>query len=301
MPALLENVLLSDKTTFRIGGPAGAYAAPSCIQDIADALGWARRNDAKVLVLGKGSNLLVSDRGWNGLVIDLASQWTDISWDDRCADCKSGALLHSLVKESVDRGLTGLEKLAGIPGSVGGAVVMNAGAFGQSISGCLQSVEYMEPLKSEAKSMPVRELDPSYRTTIFKNGGSIIVSARFCFRVGESGAAAREAFREVLAKRKDRHPLDLPNCGSVFKNPSVTVVPAGKLVEQCGLKGAVRGNAQVSTKHGNFIVNLGGAKADDVRSLIVYVQKTVYEATGILLAPEVVFAGEFKEPLFTPE
>jgi UDP-N-acetylmuramate dehydrogenase len=296
MPALLNNVLLADKTTFKIGGPAKAYVAPSCVEDIVDALEWARRNSSKVLVVGKGSNILVSDTGWDGLVIDLAARWTGISWDDECAECGSGALLHVLVKESVDRGLAGLEKLAGIPGSVGGAVVMNAGAFGQSVSDCLRSVEYMDSVKAGMKSLSVQELAASYRTTVFKNNGAIIISARFCFTADGSGTAAREAFREVLAKRKDRHPLDLPNCGSVFKNPDGTT--AGKLIEQCGLKGALRGNAQVSLKHANFIVNRGNAKADDVRSLIAYVQKTVYEKTGVALEPEVVFAGEFAEPLF---
>jgi UDP-N-acetylmuramate dehydrogenase len=264
MPALLNNILLADKTTFRIGGPARAYTAPCCVQDIADALEWARCNSAKVLVLGKGSNVLVSDKGWDGLVIDLASQWTGISWNDRCAECRSGALLHSLVKESVDRGFAGLEKLAGIPGSVGGAVVMNAGAFGQAVSDCLQVVEYIEPLTSEMKSLPVLELGASYRTTVFKDSGAIIVTARFCFTADESGTAVG-SFREVLAKRKERHPLDLPNCGSVFKNPSNAGTTAGKLIEQCGLKGESRGDAQVSLKHANFIVNSGAATAADVR------------------------------------
>lgn len=304
MPAILNNVPLADKTTFKIGGPAREYTAPSCQSDIADALDWARRDKSEALVLGKGSNILISDKGWDGLVIDLAKNLTGISWDlaSRSAECGSGALLHTLVKESVGRGLRGLERLAGIPGSVGGAVVMNAGAFGQSVSDCLQSVDFMDPLDASVKSLSVRELGASYRATVFKNSRSIIVSARFCFTpdASASGTAAA-AFREALAKRKDRHPLDLPNCGSVFKNPAAAGgVTAGKLIEQCGLKGQSRGDAQVSMKHANFIVNNGAATARDVRSLIVHVQKTVFYASGVLLEPEVVFAGEFDEPLFTP-
>jgi UDP-N-acetylmuramate dehydrogenase len=299
MPAPLSNIPLADKTTFKIGGPARAYLAPSSTQEISEALAWARRTAAGVLVLGKGSNVLVSDKGFTGLVIDLAQNWAGISWDGACADCRSGALLHSLVKESVDRGLSGLEKLAGIPGSVGGAVVMNAGAFGQSVSGCLASVEYVEPSDGTAVVLSVNELAASYRTTAFKNNGAIVVSARFCFG-HDASKTAGASFREVLAKRKERHPLDLPNCGSVFKNPSVSGATAGQLIEQCGLKGIRRGDAQISTKHANFIVNCGAATADDVRWLIVHVQKTVFSAFGILLEPEVVFVGEFSEPLFIP-
>jgi UDP-N-acetylmuramate dehydrogenase len=268
------------------------------MEDIIDSLTWARKNREAVLVLGKGSNILVSDKGWDGLVIDLSARWTGIAWDGCTAESRSGALLHTLVKESVDRGCAGLEKLAGIPGSVGGAVVMNAGAFGRSVSDCLISVECLDPLSAELKTLGVRDLGASYRSTVFKNSGAIVVSARFCFVKGDPSAEVREAFREVLARRKDRHPLDLPNCGSVFKNPPGTT--AGKLIEQCGLKGAQRGAAEVSRKHANFIVNHGNASASDVRGLISYVQKTVYEKSGVLLEPEVIFAGEFSEPLFTP-
>jgi UDP-N-acetylmuramate dehydrogenase len=297
MPALRRNVPLADKTSFRIGGPARAYVAPARMQDIIDSLTWAHENREAVLVLGKGTNILVSDSGWDGLVIDLAARWTGIAWDGCTAECRSGALLHTLVKESVDRGCAGLEKLAGIPGSVGGAVVMNAGAFGQSVSDCLSSVSYLEPLTAALKTLSAQGLGASYRTTVFKHNGGIVVSAKFRF-VPDASGAVPHVFREVLAKRKDRHPLDLPNCGSVFKNPPNTT--AGKLIEQCGLKGTQKGNAQVSVKHANFIVNLGNAAADDVRSLIVHVQKTVFEKSGVLLEPEVIFAGEFSEPLFTP-
>jgi UDP-N-acetylmuramate dehydrogenase len=299
MPALRSNILLADKTTYGIGGPARAYVAPATVQDIIDSLAWARENKSPLLVLGNGSNILVSDKGWDGLVVDMAANWSGITWDGRCATCSSGALLHTLVKESVGRGLCGLEKLGGIPGSVGGAVIMNAGAFGQSVSDCLESVDYIELLTADLKSLSVQELGASYRNTVFKNKGAIVVSARFRFGIDEAGQAP-QAFREVLAKRKDRHPLDLPNCGSVFKNPPAPGATAGTLIEQCGLKGEVRGDAQVSVRHANFIVNRGFAKAEDVRALIAHVQKTVYEKSGILLDPEVVFAGEFSEPLFIP-
>ena len=297
MLPLLNNVPLGDKTSFRIGGSCRYYCAPFDEEEISEVCTWARQNKAPVFVLGKGSNVLVSDSGWNGLVIDLSEQWNAIRWNGDSAECQSGALLHTLVKESVERGMAGLEKLAGIPGSVGGAVVMNAGAFGQSISDCLVSVKYLSLPDGGIKTLKAQDLNASYRSTVFKTSNSIILSADFHFKPDASGQA-KKSFAEVLAKRKERHPLDLPNCGSVFKNPPDTT--AGKLIEQCGLKGVGRGAAEVSQKHANFIVNRGGATAKDVRGLIVQVQRVVYEKTGVVLEPEVVFVGEFEEELFRP-
>ncbi len=149
------------------------------------------------------------------------------------------ALLHMLVKESLERGLAGLEKLAGIPGSVGGAVVMNAGAFGQSVSDCLVSVRFYSLPDMKIKTLKAQDLNASYRSTVFKNSNSIILSADFLFSSPTHQVnKVKKSFTEVLAKRKERHPLDLPNCGSVFKNPPNTT--AGKLIEQCGLKGRGR-------------------------------------------------------------
>jgi UDP-N-acetylmuramate dehydrogenase len=291
-----HNVPLSGRTTFRIGGPGRYYLAPGEVSDIRDAAAWALQNRAPVLVLGKGSNLLVSDSGWDGLVIDLSAHWTGIQWDGRCADCRSGTLLHALVNEAAAKGLAGIERLAGIPGSIGGAIVMNAGAFGQTVSQTLVSVEYLDIATARIAILAAAELSAGYRTTVFTTSAACILSALFCFTEDTSGQA-RKAFDETLAKRRDRHPLDLPNCGSVFKNPPGTT--AGKLIEHCGLKGVSAGDAEVSRKHANFIVNRGAARAADVRSLIVRVQKTVYEKTGVLLEPEVVFAGTFDEPLYS--
>ncbi len=297
MEKLFSNVPLSDKTSFRIGGPALLYCEPATLDEIRDACLEARTRGMPLFVLGNGSNVLVSDAGCNGLVVDLSAHWAGIAWDGDSAECKSGTPLHALVKESVERDCTGLEKLAGIPGSVGGALVMNAGAFGQSVSDCLKTVRFISLPEVEIRTVAARDIGASYRGTMFRFGGSVILSAVFRFAHDASGAA-RRSYSDVLAKRKDRHPLDLPNCGSVFKNPDGTT--AGKLIEQCGLKGASVGAAEVSRKHANFIVNRGGARAADVRALIVYIQRTVYQKDGIVLEPEVVFVGEFEEPLFTP-
>jgi UDP-N-acetylmuramate dehydrogenase len=297
MRPLLNNIPLGDKTSFKIGGSCRYYCAPLDEGEISDACIWAAQNSVPVFALGKGSNVLVSDSGWDGLVIDLSENWTGTRWNGDYAECNSGSLLHTLVKESIEQGLCGLEKLAGIPGSVGGAVVMNAGAFGQSVSDCLVLVRFLSLPDMEIKTLKAQDLNASYRSTVFKTSNSIILSADFHFKPDASGQV-KKSFAEVLAKRKERHPLDLPNCGSVFKNPPNTT--AGKLIEQCGLKGAKRGAAEVSQKHANFIVNHGGATAKEVRGLIVQVQRTVYEKTGVVMEPEVVFVGEFEEPLFRP-
>jgi UDP-N-acetylmuramate dehydrogenase len=296
MTPFSSNIALRDKTSLKIGGPARLYCEPASVDDVREACVQAAALGARVFVFGNGTNVLVSDTGWDGLAVDLSSSWAGMQWTGDRAECRSGMPLHALVKESVERGLCGLEKLAGIPGTVGGAVVMNAGAFGQSISDCLVSVRFITLQDAEIKTLKAHDIDASYRSTIFKTSSTIILSAEFQFSKDSSGAA-KKSFTEVLAKRKDRHPLDLPNCGSVFKNPPNTT--AGKLIEQCGLKGALRGAAEVSQKHANFIVNHGGASAKDVRSLIVHVQKVVYEKTGVLLEPEVVFVGEFEEKLIT--
>jgi len=299
MPLYLNNISLSDKTTLKIGGPAHTYVRPIDEKEICECVSWAYYHSMPVLFLGKGSNILISDNGWPGLVIDLCAH-SGIVWTNNCAMAKSGGLLHSLVKEMLDRKLCGLEKLAGIPGSIGGAVIMNAGAFGQSVSDCLTSVEYVDVKTLERKTVVAADLALAYRSTILKTTAALVLSARFCFKSDESDSS-EALFREVLDKRKNRHPLDMPNCGSVFKNPSLPLATAGTLIEQAGLKGTMRGNAQVSQKHANFIVNCGGATASDVRALIVHVQKTVFEKNNIVLEPEVVFAGEFQEALFNPK
>jgi len=287
---ILADIPLKNKTTFKIGGNAAFYCAPQSVADVAFAIEWARTNTAQILVLGKGSNLLVSDSGWPGLVIDMSENWNAIVWNGSHALCQSGALLHALVKESVDRGLCGFEKLAGIPGSIGGAVVMNAGAFGQCLSDCLDTVEYADMTSGEIKTVCKSDIAASYRSSIFKSNTAIILSASFNFCQDTAGTY-KASYLEVLAKRKDRHPLELPNCGSVFKNPPDTT--AGKLIESCGLKGMRIGGAEVSQKHANFIVNVDNAKALDVWLLIESVQKKVQEKTGIMLEREVVCKGEF--------
>jgi UDP-N-acetylmuramate dehydrogenase len=298
MTTLVQTgIALSDKTTYKIGGPARFYVEPSNQREISEALGFARERSAPVFVLGRGSNVLISDRGWPGMVIDVSARFECIEWNGDFAQCQSGALLNRLVREMLDRGLCGLENLGGIPGSIGGALVMNAGAFGQSVSNCLVSADYLDLDDMSMRSVAAAGFQAGYRTSFFKGKNAFILSATFRFPADFSGGA-REVFNQTLVKRAEKHPLDLPNCGSVFKN--IPPYPASVLIEQCGLKGRRCGGAEVSCKHANFIVNRDHASAEDIRRLIALVQKTVFEMRGILLEPEVIFVGEFEGPLFVP-
>jgi len=291
--SLLNNVSLASKTTFRIGGPARFFAMPSGIDEIQECLAWARQSGEPVFILGKGSNVLISDDGWPGLVIDTGAAFDAITWEDDRAVCLSGAALGRLVREMIDRKLRGLEYLAGIPGSVGGALIMNAGAYGHVVTECVESVDYYDFATEIIATLSVERLEAGYRRTVFSDKRAFVISGRFCF-VADPAAEAGEIVRQCGAKRKEKHPLDLPNCGSVFKNLPGSV-SAGSIIEACDLKGYRRGTAEVSRKHANFIVNLGGATAADVAGLIDDVRKIVFDKKGIMLEPEVVMVGKINE------
>jgi UDP-N-acetylmuramate dehydrogenase len=297
MNSFRRDVTLSDHTSFNIGGAAQWYAEPCCEDDVLSAVRRAREESLPLLFLGKGSNLLVSDSGWHGLVITLAGL-TGIEWNGAAVTAQAGALLDAVAGEAVRRGCAGLEELSGIPGTVGGAVFMNAGAFSQCIAGTLAAATVLDIGDCRIGTVPAEKLGLGYRTSVLQKKNQVVLSARFVLRPGDR-KQLEETRREVLKKRRIKQPLGLPNCGSVFKRPEGGY--AGALIEEAGLKGLRYGNAQISAKHANFIVNLGGAKAAEVRHLIVLAQKAVYEKTGIVLEPEVVFAGEFEEELFKPE
>lgn len=290
-----QDILLKNKTTFRIGGPARFYATIRSEDDIRDALRWAQENAVPVFILGKGSNILISDHGFRGLVLDL-SGYDGIRWEGLAADCQAGALVNALVREAVFAGLSGLEELAGIPGSIGGALIMNAGAFSQTISDCLESVDglhctTLSPVRLERESITF-----GYRTSSLQSNTLLITGARFCFRKSQKDHL-QKIYSGILHKRNENQPLDLPNCGSVFKRPAGHY--AGALIEACGLKGYRIGRAMISEKHANFIVNTGNATAENVRALIAYAQEQVFKHHSIVLEPEVIFVGDFSTPLFT--
>lgn len=299
MSPLQHDVPLREKTTLRIGGNAAWYTEPVTIDEVKSGIAFAREQSLPVLVIGRGSNLLVSDAGWGGLVMNISAAMNFLEWRGSEVTAQAGALLDAVTREAIERGLCGLEELSGIPGSVGGAVAMNAGAYGTCVADTITSVTALDMSNYRIVTLEKDALGFGYRTSALQNAGMIALAAVFCLAAGDARALEKRR-REILEKRSRSQPLDLPNCGSVFKRPAANAAPPGALIEEAGLKGATCGKAQISEKHANFIVNRGGATAEDVRRLIGRAQKAVYEKSGILLKPEVIFAGEFTVPLFEP-
>ncbi len=282
---------LARHTTYRIGGPAEVYARPRTLEDVHKSLRIAAEAAVPVFVIGEGSNLLVSDAGVRGVVLDLREAAGQLVIRGEEVEVGAGLPLNQLIEGAARAGLAGLENLAGIPGTVGGAVVMNAGAFGTEF---FDRVLDIGVLTAEGDICAVRreEVDVGYRKGYVPSNG-VIVSTRLRLEKGER-ETLEDRIAEILARRAAKQPLEYPSCGSVFKRPPGDY--AGRLIESCGCKGLRVGRAQVSEKHANFIVNLGGATAEDVLAVIREVRRRVADRFGVLLEPEVRFVG-FERPV----
>lgn len=277
---LKENEPLSEHTTFRIGGPARYFIEAKTIAELQAALNFAKGKKLKVLFLGKGSNALISDKGFNGLVIKLRLSRTGVSGESVVAE--SGVSVAQLVNLTAKKGLTGLEFLTGIPGTVGGAVAMNAGVGKFAIGDKIKRVWGLR--KTFSKS----ECKFGYRRSIFQVGKYIITKVEFKLKKGNK-AKIRATIKQMWQKRLEKQPYDLPSAGSVFKNPKGKF--AGQLIEEAGCKGLRVRGAEVSKMHANFIVNRGKARAKDVIQLMKAVQKKVKKAFGVTLEPEIKFVN----------
>jgi UDP-N-acetylmuramate dehydrogenase len=275
---------LSKYTSFRIGGPADYYLEPKDKEDVVNIITYLQQNNCPYIILGRGSNLLVSDDGIRGAVINFEHGLNSIRAENDLVIADAGVSVARFVDFCIQRGLKGVEMLPGIPGTLGGAIVMNAGAYGGEISDHLVEVEVLR----EGKVIHVKKADAgfSYRRSGFQR--DIILGAAFTLPAGNKEEIALIR-KELLLKRNQSQPLNFPNSGSMFKNPPGTF--AAKLIEQAGLKGMQRGNARISDKHANFIVNLGGATATDVVELIALARKTVFEKFDINLELEVKLIG----------
>ncbi len=284
---------LAKLTTFRVGGIAEYLALPKTSQQLARVLAWGKAQALPVTLLGAGSNLLISDRLLNGLVIcTRALRHSEFNPTTGIVIAAAGEPWSSLAWKAARYGLKGFEWTIGIPGTVGGAVVMNAGAHGSETADILLEATVLSPNGTAAVMKP-SELDFRYRTSNLQGHDSIVTTATFQLSNGNDPTAVKAATAEDLKSRRATQPYHLPNCGSVFRNP----LPhsAAKLIQAAGLKGYQIGQAQISTLHANFIVNLGGAQAADVLALIRHVQTVVYEHNGIQLEPEVKMIGDFSE------
>ncbi len=280
-----RNESLKKHTSFRIGGSADYFCVPKSIEEIREALSFAKERKLGIAILGAGTNLLVLDRGVNGLVIKLGKGLNWIRVEDSRVYAGAGVLLPRLIKVITKKGLGGLEFLAGIPGSIGGAVVMNAGAWGKEIGKFVDGVKVLNRDGKE-EVIKLKKLGFGYRKSRFQENRWILTEVVFKLRRKNRKAIERK-IKENLLNRKNMQPLGSPNCGSIFKNPKGDF--AGRLIEAAGCKGMRIGDAQVSTKHANFIVNLGEAKARDVIKLMTCVQKEVKDKFKIELEPEIKF------------
>ena len=283
---LLENEPMSNHTSYGIGGPAGAYITPKDRCDLAGILKFANKYSIETHFVGSGSNLLVSDSGIDGIVLTPAKSLTQLEFNDGHVIAESGVMLGRLVKECIKRNLTGVESMIGVPGTLGGALVMNAGAFGGEISNYLHSVEIMN-MSGEIKTYYPGDIDFAYRFSTLKTDEFVLL-ARFDLKE-EKSIIIQEKKNKASKGRKTNQPLKFRSAGSVFKNPKENA--AGYLIDQAGLKGIRVGNAEISKHHANFFVNHGNARSSDITSLIRLARKTVYEKFGIKLELEVKTIG----------
>lgn len=280
---------MSKHTTFRIGGPADFYLCPHSTKEVQQAVQICKEENLPYFILGNGSNLLVSDKGYRGVIIQLWKNFSDISVKGCCITAKAGALLSKVAAEALEAGLTGMEFASGIPGTIGGAVFMNAGAYGGEMKDIIKEVKVLDD-QGEVRVLSNEEMKLGYRTSIVKEKGYTVLSAVLELKKGEP-SVIRETMEDLKNRRTSKQPLDMPSAGSTFKRPEGYF--AGKLIMDSGLRGFSVGGAQVSEKHCGFVVNKGGATAEDVTVLIREVQRRVKEKFGVELETEVRFLGEF--------
>lgn len=275
-------------TTYRIGGPADIFVDAASEEDVVNTLDAAREFGVPVYVMGAGSNLLVSDRGVRGIVLRLGPSLGEISFSGETVKAQAGASLPKLAKLAADRGLSGLEWAGGVPGTVGGAVAMNAGAHGGEISKILTGAALVSRAGRRLFAGP-EEMEYSYRRSgLIRREGHVVLAAEFRL-VRDDRRAILERMKRYAARRRSTQPLGMPSSGSVFKNPPGDY--AGRLIEAANLKGTRIGGAEISTVHGNFIVNRGDASAEDVKRLIDLVRSTIRDMFGIELELEVELVG----------
>lgn len=279
-----RDVPMSKYTTFRIGGNASVMLTPLNDEQLVSIIKECKKENIKPFILGNGSNMLISDDGLKTVVINMCRPEPSIELvNGDTIICDSGMTMSKVCNFALDNGLTGLEFAFGIPGSAGGAAYMNAGAYGGEMRDVLIECRHIDS-DGNLGSLKGEELGLSYRTSAYEHNGYIITTLVMKLKKGDK-AEIKAKMQELLQRRKDKQPLEYPSAGSTFKRPVGYF--AGGLIEECGLKGCSVGGAQVSEKHAGFIINKGGATAQDVLDLIKYVQDRVYEEKGVHLEPEV--------------
>lgn len=278
-----ENVSMAGYTTFRTGGNADIMICPKTKEELKNVIKFFYETQVSYYVLGNGSNLLVSDNGVRKPVIMIGKNFSDVDVFEDCVTARAGALLSSVARKAADNQLSGFEFAAGIPGTIGGAVIMNAGAYGGEMKDVVEAVSFLGP-DGEEYVVSGEEMEFSYRTSALSDTDCVILGTTLKLTKGNQKEIETK-MAELASKRREKQPLEYPSAGSTFKRPEGYF--AGALIESSGLKGKTVGGAQVSEKHAGFIVNKGGATTSDIVELIKIVKDTVYEKHGVLLETEV--------------
>lgn len=286
---ILRDEPMKSHTTFRVGGPADYFVIPEGETQLRDIVLLCRKERMPYYVLGNGSNLLVGDKGFRGVVIQIFKDMNQITVDGDVLTAQAGASLAMVANAALEHGLTGFEFAAGIPGTLGGASVMNAGAYGGELKDVLVSAKVLTK-EGEIRTLSNEELELGYRRSIIPEKGYIVVEASLRLSPGDKGEI-KARMDELRDRRISKQPLEYPSAGSTFKRPEGYF--AGKLIQDAGLKGFTVGGAQISDKHSGFVINKGDATAADIRELICQVSRKVKEVCGVELEPEVKQIGEF--------
>lgn len=285
-----EGVLLKELTTFKLGGPCDLLLEPTCCKEVIRAVRYLRAKKIPFYVIGNGSNLLVRDGGIEGVVLKLGSKFSDIIIDGNIVRAQSGLALKKAATYSFKAGLSGMEALSGIPGTLGGAAIMNAGAYGSEMKDVIKSVKVIDK-NGEILDLSADDMLMGYRTSRMMQEGMIILEVVMELEQGDP-EKIEEAYQDFLNRRKSKQPLDKASAGSTFKRPEGYF--AGKLIEDAGLRGFRMGRVQVSEKHCGFVINDSGADASEVLDLIRYIQKTVWDKFRVELEPEIRIIGRDK-------
>ncbi len=285
----LENVDMREYTSFKAGGRAAEMVIVDTVEELQDILAAIHKEGKKSIILGNGSNTLISDKGFDGTVVKLGEAFDLIQVEGEHILCGGGALMSVVAKQALAADLSGFEPLSGIPGSIGGAVYMNAGAYGGEMKDIVESVNLVSRDGSVLRTVKGEDMDFGYRHSILEASGDVVVSIKLKLKKGNHDEIAAQ-MQDLLKRRNEKQPVQYPSAGSFFKRPPGYF--AGKLVQDAGLKGLTVGGAQVSELHSGFVINIGGATATDIIDLMHLVQNTVYDKFGVKLEPEVRIIGE---------
>ena len=287
-PNLLENESMAKHTTFRVGGNADMYVSVKSVEELSSLIKLARATDTPFTVIGNGSNILVKDKGIRGLVIEIGSGMSAYELKGNMIYAEVGILLSRLASLALNNSLTGMEEISGIPGTLGGGIYMNAGAYGGELKNIVKTVTYIDEY-GEEKTVTADECEFGYRKSIFTSGGKYIISAVIELSEGDRTEIS-EKMADYAKRRREKQPLSLPSAGSTFKRPEGYF--AGALIQESGLKGYKSGGAMISDLHAGFVVNYDNATSQDILDVIKHTQETVLDKFGVMLETEVKIIGE---------